>query len=166
MKNYNINYKKVTKFTITMYGDKKSIRLNSHEFLFPSLIGPDAVIQSSSDKESWCAGVNEATVFYLKNYRVWYYFIRKRVIRGIVFLPLFGVVVSSFSSFKVYDISKTLFYVIFLLWIIVFGVHLLPPSTVKIRHQNRDIKTVATVVIACATVIGVIFKAIDMLFSN
>ena len=102
IKNHNINYKKVTKFTITIYGDKKFIRLNSYEFLSFLLSGPDAVIRSLSDKESWCAGVNEATVSYLKNYRAWYYFLRKRAIRGIgllLFLLWFGFMVTSLLLF-------------------------------------------------------------------
>ena len=73
IKNHNINYDKVTAFTISIYGDNKSIHLNSCNPSFISLVGIDAIIRSSSNKESWCAGVNEATVFYLKRYRVFYY---------------------------------------------------------------------------------------------
>ena len=93
--------------------------------------------------------------------------IRRPVIRYIGLLLWFGHVVYSFFLSKIYGISGVPFLIIIVsLWAIVFTFQLLPPGTVKIRHKNYDIKTIAAVVVACAAIIGVIFKAIDMLVSN
>ena len=171
IRNHDIVCNKVTKFSISMFGDKGHIRLDSCEVSFT---GPDAVIRSSSDKESWCAGVNEATVSYLKRYRIWYYLILRRAIRiPIILMPWFGLY--PFLRFLGYNLTSPINSLIspinfliglalLLFWPLIFICifNVLPSGIVKIRHQNRDIKTVA---IACATVIGVIIAAISLIIS-
>ena len=170
IRNYNINHNKITKFTMSiynMYGNGKHIRFNSRDFS-SFLIGPDAIIRSSSDKESWCAGVNEAAFSYLKNYRVWYHFIRKRIIRYLSFILCFvSVVFSLFTTVLVllspekYDtllfIKSYNYYIMPLLCFIFLILNRIPSGTVIIRHKYFDINTV--------TVIGVIISAIGVIIS-
>ena len=164
IRNHDIFYNKVTKFSIYISGDNGHITLDSREFL-----GSDAVIRSSSDKESWCAGVNEAAVSYLKRYRVWYYLILRRRIRvPIILAPVLIYIVFLFLRFWIYNPSLPVTLLIVLALLILplvissIFTHI-PTGIVKIRHQNRDIKTVVAVVTACATVIGAIIMAINMM---
>ena len=167
IRNHDILYNKVTKFTITIFGGGKYIAFDSCVI---SLSGPDAVIRSSSDKESWCAGVNEAAVSYLKRYRVWYYLILRRRIRvPIILASVLIYIVFVFFRFWIYNPSLpvTLLIVLALLiWPLVISsiFNRIPSGIVKIRHQKRDIKTVLAVVAICVSVIGVIITAIGLIF--
>ena len=164
IRNQEITYNKVTKFTITMFGDKGYIKLDSRE-LFHS----DAEIRSSSDKESWCAGVNEAITSYLKKKRVWYYWLIRRgvwrsfgiavVISYLLFLPRYEFIPIHWQALTV--LCLLLLWVLFL-----FGKDWVPAGTIRMSQQRLDIKTVAAVVGALAAVILAIISFINMIIGG
>ena len=65
--------RRITKFAIILHKEGKYFRLSTSAI--HSLRA--AVAYASSDNEAWCAGINEATVSYLRQRRVWHYWLHR-----------------------------------------------------------------------------------------
>ena len=169
IRNQDIIYDRATRFKITMHTlsqDNKYLCLESEGL---SIISSGAAIRSSSPRESWCVGVNEAIASHLKNKRVWYFWLTRRgvwlsfgiaVPASIIFLPAVPAYRSLSSNWQVLTFVSLL-----ALWVLfLFGKHwFFPGGTIRISQKRWDIKTVATVVGAFASVIIAIIWVIQIM---
>lgn len=140
LKSYGGLPDKITKFTIRMYQNGRSLSLRVNAFSY----GP-AVISASAESGSWCAGVIEVASSFFRSYQAWYNWLVKAPI-----FAIFVVIVNApLAIIGLLNHTPEIPLPAAISWVSVIGVigfllffrsKLFPPASIIIRETDGIIK--------------------------
>ena len=151
--------RRFTKFTVGLVATSKSFFLDTD--MYPFSVG----VRSSSDDEAWCAGMNEVAVSFLRNHRVWYYWL----VRGPVWWTLGLVSFFAVSTLLAGSDERTTM----IRWLSLLGSgmffgakkNLLAHAAVELRGRRQlGFMEVATLVGILASVIAAVAAMMDLVW--
>ena len=149
---------RITKFTIGMHQNGKRFRLNTSAVA-------SAKAYAWSDNEAWCAGINEAVVSYLRQRRVWYYWLYRWYVLWpsvlIVYFPLTYGINSIWDSTGARLLTSAVMGLC-LGSFIVFRDRVLPNGSVRLAPRRFNTLTAFTVIGAISAVIAAIIALMQL----
>lgn len=91
IENQQLNTNVANNFSVSAFGGGKHVTLESYDVV-SSIFGSSATVWSSSDRLSWCTGINETIHSFLKKKRLWYHYIVNSYFLGSLGLIFFALI--------------------------------------------------------------------------